>query len=343
MNKIQKAWLLRNIDFIVFWIIVFTLLVTSRIYIYNRLGSRYFWEDVILRFILLLLLLGCIGYAFEKLYSIKKYFVFGICCVTGLGICVLIKSLHEYHMYENIYRGSPGNSLLIHVVNNAPVFTLYIALALAFKLRRERLAQINEVKELKIVSLDNELNYLRAQINPHFLFNTLNSIFSLIDFKNEEARDSVTKFSSLLRYHLYESSVEFIDIENEIAYLKDYMDLQKLRKETHTTVALTVSESATNFKIAPMLLLPFIENSFKFVNHNDAANNAIIVSVDKKDAEMIFSCVNSKEDFRKKEADSGIGISNVKRRLELLYPNRHILEIQDHSTSFNITLKLTVS
>lgn len=343
MNKVQKAWLLRNIDFILFWIIVFILLVTSRAYIYNRLGLRSFWEDVILRFTLLLLLLGYIAYTFEKLYSTKKYFAFGICCVTGLGVCVFIKSLHEYRMYESIFRGSPGNSLWIHVVNNAPVFTLYIALGLVFKLRRERLAQINEVKELKIVSLDNELNYLRAQINPHFLFNTLNSIFSLIDFKNAEARDSVTKFSSLLRYHLYESGTEFIDIENEIAYLKDYMDLQKLRKERHTAVTLTVSESVANFKIAPMLLLPFVENSFKFVHPNDAANNAIIVSVDKKGDEMIFSCVNSKEGFRKKEAGSGIGISNVKRRLELLYPNRHILEIQDHSTRFNVILKLIVS
>ena len=188
-----------------------------------------------------------------------------------------------------------------------------------------------------------ELNFLKSQINPHFLFNSLNSVYFLIDKENPEARQALHKFSDMLRYQLYECNGDKIPIEKEISYLKDYVDLQKLRREEQDEVQFICSESVKNFSIEPLLLMPFVENSFKHLSHfSHGKKNLVTISADRQNGEFCFSVANTIEYNSTKEPVGGIGLKNVKRRLELLYAGKHQLQIREESQQFKIDLKLKI-
>ncbi len=189
-----------------------------------------------------------------------------------------------------------------------------------------------------------ELIWLKSQMNPHFLFNAINSVYFLIDKQNAEARQALHKFSGMLRYQLYEIKDEKVPIEKEINYLKDYIDVQRLRRE-NLSLQINIDEALKGFNIEPLLLIPFIENSFKHLSHfGIKRQNEIKIHLYKQKDEMIFNVLNTTED--KEEAivkqNGGIGLSNVKRRLALLYPQSHQLTIQHSNGHFDVQLKLKI-
>jgi len=188
-----------------------------------------------------------------------------------------------------------------------------------------------------------ELNFLKSQINPHFVFNTLNSVYFLIHKDNAEARGALHKFSEMLRYQLYEVKDDKIPVEKEIHYLKDYMDLQQLRKDEHYTVQFRCAPDVKGFSIEPLILLPFVENAFKHISHYPDKANYVIVELSIQRNQFLFSVTNSKEAQPTTEQQGGIGLKNVRRRLELLYPRRHELTIDNTDHTFTIQLKLQLS
>jgi len=187
-----------------------------------------------------------------------------------------------------------------------------------------------------------ELNFLKAQINPHFLFNSINTIFFQIDKNNSNARQSLLKFSEMLRYQLYDCMAERIFIEKEIIYLRSYVELQKLRKEENVFVHFNCSESVKEFSIAPLVLISFVENAFKHVSNFSGKENKISIELDKKEDEFHFRVFNTNEIRKEKVVlnESGIGLNNVKRRIELIYNGNHELKINKQDNSFEVTLKL---
>ena len=187
-----------------------------------------------------------------------------------------------------------------------------------------------------------ELNFLKSQINPHFLFNSLNSVYFLIDKNNAEARESLHKFSDMLRYQLYEVNGAKIPIEREISYLKDYVDLQKLRKDEHYSVSFNYSPQVSGFSIEPLLLIPFVENAFKHVSSHGNKDNFIKLELTRNNGQFIFTSENSKDNSKTTDSYSGIGLTNVKRRLELLYPGKHELSIQDDNDVYKVNLRLKI-
>jgi sensor histidine kinase YesM len=188
-----------------------------------------------------------------------------------------------------------------------------------------------------------ELNFLKSQINPHFVFNTLNSVYFLIHKDNAEARGALHKFSEMLRYQLYEVKDDKIPVEKEIHYLKDYMDLQQLRKDEHYTVQFHCTPEVRGFSIEPLILLPFVENAFKHISHYPDKANYVKVELSMEKNQFLFSVTNSKEAQPTTEQPGGIGLNNVRRRLELLYPRRHELTIDNTDHTFTIQLKLQLS
>jgi two-component system, LytTR family, sensor kinase len=154
----------------------------------------------------------------------------------------------------------------------------------------------------------------------------------------------VVQFSDLLRYQLYECNVEKVPIEKELEYLKNYINLQRLRKNDNVTVSVEVSESIRGFTVAPLLFSPFVENAFKYVSNHETKPNGITVRLFLENNSLVFSCSNSKNGKAAKTADGsgGIGIANVKRRLELLYPQRHELKIAENTNTFEVELKLVL-
>jgi two-component system LytT family sensor kinase len=226
--------------------------------------------------------------------------------------------------------------------NIIPLFLL-VTTGAAFKLIGDYLQSQRKLVEIAKEKAETELKFLKSQINPHFLFNSLNSIYFLIDKQNSEARKTLLQFSDLLRYQLYDCNSESIAIEKEVNYLKDYIRLQELRKDNKYQVNLKVEEDVKGFNIVPLLLIPFVENAFKHISHHSREKNFVQVYLGRTNGQFIFQIENSKEaQNRSTEPPGGIGLNNVKRRLELLYPKEHQLDIHNNEQSFKVDLRLKV-
>jgi two-component system, LytTR family, sensor kinase len=226
--------------------------------------------------------------------------------------------------------------------NVIPHFLL-VSTGAAVKLLLDYAGAQRRLGEMAREKAEAELNFLKSQINPHFLFNSLNSVYFLIDKENPDARRALHKFSDMLRYQLYECNGDKIPIEKEISYLEDYVDLQKLRREEQDEVRFVCSDSVKDFSIEPLLLMPFVENSFKHLSHfSNGKKNLVTISADRQNGEFCFSVANTIEYNSTKEPVGGIGLKNVKRRLELLYAGKHQLQIKEENDQFKIDLKLKI-
>ena len=186
-----------------------------------------------------------------------------------------------------------------------------------------------------------ELNYLRTQTNPHFLFNSLNSIYSLAHKKSDLVPDAIVTLSEMMRYMLYETDNKYVLLEKEIDYIKNYIELQKLRLNNIENISINIHGNTKDKYIEPMLLISFIENAFKYgTDYKGTAFVKIVITVE----ENIFTfwIENKIENNRKDPENSGIGLANIKNRLTLLYPNSHQLDITTTDSKYivNLVLKL---
>jgi two-component system, LytTR family, sensor kinase len=198
--------------------------------------------------------------------------------------------------------------------------------------------QQQQVKNIQINQLQTELKYLRAQVNPHFLFNGLNTVYGSIDKTNQEARNTLLQFADLLRYNLYEADVDWVELEKETLYLENYVALQRARSNSNLQIELTIQAENKSVKIAPLIFIPFVENAFKFSSHDDNKPNSIRINLQQSGNRIIFQCANSYED--QAQVPGGIGLVNVKRRLELLYKDRYILDIRNEANNWFVELIL---
>jgi two-component system LytT family sensor kinase len=189
-----------------------------------------------------------------------------------------------------------------------------------------------------------ELNFLRSQINPHFVFNTLNSIYFQINKDNKEAREMVLRFSDIMRYQLYDCNTDKIDIEKEMAYLQDYVQLQKKRRDENYEVYWNQKGQLQGFRVSPLLLIPLLENAFKHISHHNDQKNLVRIETERLNGEFVFKVENTKENgvVSTEKPSGGIGLGNVKRRLELLYPDQHQLNISNEKDWFRVELRLKV-
>ena len=216
-------------------------------------------------------------------------------------------------------------------------FFLYLVvlfLALLLKIR-DRWIRAEEEK------LHAELAYLKSQINPHFLFNTLNSIYSMALGRSEQTAGAIVRLSSMMRYVLDDTGREKVSLEKEITYLTDYIQLQKIRFEGSLQVDLSVNGDPKGKNIAPLLLIPFVENAFKY-GVNPEEPSPIGIRIDIGQTDLHLKVTNQKVAVARPDiSPSGLGIQNTRRRLQLLYPGRHTLDIRDESKSFTVSLYLT--
>lgn len=214
----------------------------------------------------------------------------------------------------------------------------------AFKITQDWLSHERDRKELQSQKLESELNFLKSQINPHFLFNTLNNLYALSLKKSDDAPKTVLMLSEMMRYMLYECNDENVPLEKEINYIKNYLELEKIRLGKKSTLEFIVDGTPGNLRIAPLMFIPFIENSFKHgMNHQlDQGFVKINMKIDEDSIEMNLS--NNKSDqFTaeiKNKKSGGIGLINIKRRLKLIYPERHELKIRENEDSYLVDLKI---
>ncbi|MGC4129972.1 MAG: histidine kinase [Bergeyella sp.] len=201
------------------------------------------------------------------------------------------------------------------------------------------LLKIKKEKQIKTEQNLAELNLLKSQISPHFLFNVLNSLYALSIKKSEETPDVILKLSDILRYSLYETKKREISIADEIHILNTYIDIEQLRLPENAKISFDYRSVKNSVKIAPMLLLPLIENAFKHGTDSTIGASYIDAILRCDENNLIFICKNNFKESAKKDA-GGIGIENIKNRLKLLYPEKHKLEIEKNKDVFTINLEI---
>lgn len=221
--------------------------------------------------------------------------------------------------------------------------TFILSLSVAYRLIIDKIQNEKRNKEKENEQLKTELLFLRSQISPHFIFNALNSSIILVRKKSEKAEDSLLKLASLLRYMLYESDDDKVLLENEVEYISAYIDLQKIRFESSVLISSDIDDFDGDLRwIEPMLLIPFVENAFK---HGTGVKDNPEIHISMKD-ETDSIQLEIKNRFVTKEnpqdKNHGIGLVNVKRRLELLYPNSHQLVIRKEDNWYHVLLKINL-
>jgi LytS/YehU family sensor histidine kinase len=197
---------------------------------------------------------------------------------------------------------------------------------------------------IKKEHLQSEVDFLKAQLNPHFLFNSINNIYVLLDENKEKASIILLKFSELMRYQLYECNVSLIHLSKELQFLENYTEFEKLRYSNKISVSYELSGTGSgNLLIAPLLLQPFIENAFKHTPKSRNSQSHIAVRIFISGNTLVFDVSNSRDATKASSLPGGIGLENVKKRLKLLYPGRHELSTKATNNLYHIILKLTLA
>lgn len=217
------------------------------------------------------------------------------------------------------------------------VYTFFAGIAVFLRLLVDWFKAERRQMELSNQQLQSELNYLRAQVNPHFLFNTLNNIYALAYKKSDNTAEAVMKLSSMMRYMLYEANEERVPLQKEMEHLHSFIALQKLRSKKQEIVHLHTEGDIESQDIAPLLLIPLVENAFK---HGDFLRSPVEIKLSVSPGVLLFKVRNSRSTAQSKDTTGGVGLRNIRRRLSLLYPGNHGLHIQEEEDTFEVTLKI---
>jgi two-component system, LytTR family, sensor kinase len=332
-----------RLDHVLFWIATISFHAYNRSYIIYKLSAGDFLGELLVRNLLLAgVIYGNLWILIPRFFNTKRFGLYFIALSGTVAVYVLLKNLHDMYLYGYVLGDLERRSLLTNAFYNVSIAVFYAIFSMAIWLSREWFYQRELVQKIRNEQLVTELQYLKSQINPHIVFNTLNLIYGSIHKTNPEARQLVIQFSDLLRYQLYECNVEKVPIEKEIDYLNNYINLQRLRKNNTLKLTVHFDEKISGLQVAPLLFSPFVENAFKYVSNHEHKPNYIDIQLHLAETQLIFTCKNSKNGRQTNVINGagGIGISNVKRRLELLYPRQHNLRITDEGAVFEVELRI---
>ncbi|MBQ4822724.1 sensor histidine kinase [Aquimarina sp. MMG016] len=285
-----------------------------------------------------------IYYLIPRLVLKKKIALYFVAIIGTLALVYVARTwLNLLLVTSNIWPEAIGNQKAFsfnHIVAVTIGEIYVVALVTAIKLTIDWIAERKKNASLKQLQLQTELKYLKSQIQPHFFFNTLNSLYYLTMEKSEKAPDVVLKLSEIMQYVLYDVKEPQIGLLNEINYIQSYLELERLRHGEKVTSEIQIKGNIDDIVIPPLLLLPFIENCFK---HGSKNNDSVALDIhfeNAKDEELIFTAKNNFNTNNTNEKKHGIGIENVRRRLELLYKNNYSLETKIIDNTFNVLLKI---
>lgn len=277
-----------------------------------------------------------------RLLHTRRYVLYGL-ATTAL---LFGYSAFNYLLMRSIPPALIPFNLELYIGNLEPTYDIFegaFALVISYSLKYAWMAITtkNQLLKLEKDNLQLELNALKAQVNPHFLFNTLNNIYSLSLQKSDKSPEMILKLSDMMRYVLYECNTDKVPIEKEFKFIRDYIDLERIRHHDKVKIDLSINSDKHEASIEPFLLMPFIENSFKHGLNNRLENQWIHIDIDQQQNALVMKVENShvpKKVNGKKQ--HGIGIENARRRLNLLYAKKHLLNIQSNDNAFTVDLKL---
>lgn len=258
----------------------------------------------------------------------------------GTLLMTFISSQLHYWLFASVYDGTMEVALFFQSwEGQSVIFTevlILITLSMTLYLLQQWYQKERYAQELEKQKLEAELNLLKSQVNPHFLFNSLNSIFVMMEKDHTKSRSMLLQLSDVLSHQLYQTQKRSVPLQLEVDNLKNYIELERTRHGDQARIEVNIQENLNGHKIAPMLLLPIVENAFKHSKSN--TSYWIKIGLGLKDDELLFQVQNSRGNGNNKQG--GLGLANLKRQLGLLYPNKHRIEIDQHQDSFAIDLKI---
>jgi len=315
------------------WIVVLSFLYIS-VFAIGQDGKGDFGEDfgiLAFGFLELLVLIYASFFAYNTLYKKqnKKALFFLVTC----SIIILVALLDHFFNIRIVQIGAVKGFWA-----NLITFPVAILVAFGMKLSYHGTKQLFMIERLQAKQTESELKLLKSQVNPHFLFNTLNNIYSTNLTDSEKANEIILELSDLLRYQLESNKSTFSSLEKEIESLENYIHLEKIRV-LDCEVNLDQNLEIKNAQIVPLLLIPFVENAFKYGTGIGPGKIDIDIKLNKK-KEFYFNIRNKIVQKKGKVHSGGIGLENVKKRLDIMYPTKHQLEINNEGSHFNVILKI---
>jgi two-component system, LytTR family, sensor kinase len=276
-------------------------------------------------------------------YSKRKYFIYFLYVILVTILAGYLNSKLELFVLKT--KGEKIDLLDYKIfISQFVMAARYVITAFFLQATVDFFEQKEKIKRIELEKAQAELNFLKAQVNPHFLFNTLNNLYGLIIEKSDKSGECVLKLADILKYTLSEGNQDKVLLKKELLLLENYIGLEKLRKPD-ADVSFTSECTNNNLQITPLLLLPFVENAFKHGLNTVSKNGFIHLKIKTKEQSLSLSIENNIPPAGNTIAieSHGIGIDNVKKRLNLLYPNRHELLIERKSNSFFVNLKLELT
>jgi len=294
----------------------------------------------------------CVEKLLPYYFKQKKYFKGLLFSFFFFIFICIAESLADYLFISTVYTPSnlrhyPGSTLSFTLFSNFVTNLPFIIIAYLYRFIKDWRANEKAKQVLKEEKLINELQFLKSQINPHFLFNTLNNLFGMARQANAiQVADGIARLSHMMRYMLYDSEVNFVPLEKEISYLENYIELQRLRmgSSSKTELILDINKGSGKIEVAPLLLIPFIENAFKH-GVSLKEESKIWVQLNTEGNKINFQVKNTINKLRQNrdEESSGFGLKNVKKRLELIYPGNNKLDISENNNIYSVSLSINTS
>ena len=321
------------IFFYVFWILI-NIHRPEQLPVRMRMIFLMFPIDFTVTYMSLYLLLPMV---LKKRRIILPVFIF---LSFTLGLLAVEYAFKDSRYFEAIMGPNLERTFLLNYISLTYTLLVVAGMAIVVKLVKDYYLYQKEKHELETRNLETRLSFLKSQINPHFMFNTLNNISSLSEIDPPRTKEAIIKLSELMRYMVYETSAEKVPLNSELEYVKNYVELQSIRIKEKGFVSMRIDETENNYLIEPMLLIPFVENAFKFSRKDISPGIWIKASV--MNSAFMFQIRNriNRETVEKNgiNEQSGFGIENVKKRLKLLYPGNHIINIGEENDVFEVRL-----
>ncbi len=346
IKNIKKLLTRKIVYHLAFWVTLLCILTAMEIRVGDGDSSFMFFftnELIILSFFAII-------YYFNSEYLIPKYLTQNkMWTYLGalVGSAIIITPIKIFILFKK-FKNSP--ELQLELVNsqyyNYLLSIITAGISTIVKITTDWAKQIRVQQELETRTMQTELNFLKSQINPHFLFNTLNSLYALTLKKSDEAPEVVIKLSEMMRYMLYECNEQQVLLSKEISYIRNYLDLEALRHKK-LDIRFNIDGDAGDLKVAPLIFISFIENAFKHGAANHISDGFVHIHIHLENNELNMYVENSKPEkqptIEHKRKSGGIGLVNVKRRLDILYKDNYHLDLYDNPNTYGVNLWMKIA
>ncbi len=320
---------------------VLFLLLLFALYVFDRHDPEIDTSRVVFYLFYVLVSLFVSYVLIPTFFYTKKYLLFALSLLLVLGFVYSIEEFVLEKLFFPDNRGKYVSNVFYTLIDIVP----FIIMMVSFKLAWDANKNQREVEQLRSSVQESELKFLKSQINPHFLFNNLNNLYSYAMVSSPKTPSIILELSSVLRYMLYDCKEDFVLLDKEIKHLESFVALNEMQIEGRGTVTFTVKGNQRDFQIAPLILVVFIENAFKHSTNSQSENIKIDIELEVTDAgELNFICQNSFQSISNDQnLSKGIGLENVKKRLQLLYPEKHLLKITESDNLYSAFLSLSLN